>query len=239
MTNYRPRDFLFAAAIGVLLALVIALSSALWVALREQQPARPVAVEASARASTLPPSPARATADDLEPPESVKRLAAEFNAQDAKARQERIEAQYVAHLREQLRRNVDPGIVSKYIDPALDPESMKKGDVGTFATIRVTQIIEDDVFLANVDDVAHVVIRGMSTADLVDGRVFKGRELVFEAFGPISYDSILGAKKTVMAVKLIDATEFRKLGRAKLKEDWEIRTGRKSKPSQTEKGDKA
>jgi len=167
------------------------------------------------------------TAEDV--PQWAVKLTDELNEQDEQARRKRIEAQYVAHLSQMLREQADPGIISKYIDPALDPEKMGKGDVGTFATIRVTQIIDRDVFLASVDDGASVVMAGIGTADLADGRVFKGREHVFEVVGPISYQTILGANATVMAVKLIDATEFRKTARARLKADWELRTGKKAK----------
>lgn len=238
MEKLTRREFVLAASIGGLAAFSAMLAVMLLLVMAGvvplgQKPATVINVVTPSAKMAPPreaePKPEAAPVAEAELPQWAVKLADELNTQEEEARRKRIDAQYVAHLSQQLRHQTDPGVISKYIDPVLDPEKMGKGDVGTFATIRVAQIIDRDVFLAIVDDGDRVLIAGISTADLADGRVFKGREQVFEVAGPISYETVLGAKATVMAVKLIDATEFRKTARARLKADWEIRTGKKAK----------
>lgn len=239
MEKLSKRDFVLAAAIGglavfgatLLLLLVLIVSGA--VPLASTLPATVINVLPSEKpalpdAGKMPQEPIGEEAEPWEAPESIKRLAAVIDAQDSAERKKGIEAQYQAHLSEHLRVGLDPGIISKYIDPALDPEKMKKGDVGTFATIRVLQILDGQTFLAAVDDGDTVIIGGMSTADMADGRVMKGREICFEVVGPISYSNTFNAKRTVMAVKTFDATEYRAKARNRLKEAWAERTGRKA-----------
>lgn len=199
------------------------------VMLRIQGPAqRDVTAKTSIPATPAPSETAQATAGDKSSgaPAWAVKLAGELEQQERLDRKERLSKFYVSQALDRLARNEDPGTLVTFIDPMLDADKMKTGDVGTFALVRVQQIIDGDTFLAVVDDEKTVMVVGMSTADLVDGREFRGRQLAFEVLGPLSYQTVLGAKKTVIAVRQIDVTAARELALEKVREEWKRITSR-------------
>lgn len=112
---------------------------------------------------------------------------------------------------------------------ALDPDKMAQGELGTFAVIRVDQVVADDTFLATVDDGQSVIFTRMSTAELSDGRMLSGRDLPVEVLGPIGYQTVVGGSKTVLLVKPLDAASAAKNAHRFLSEsEWNRRTGRVS-----------
>lgn len=234
MKSFTRAELVMATAIGGLMALAVMLAMAVWVLLGRlaEHPAAVAAVESAAPREVAAPMPVPLPDVQATPewsaPQWAEKLAKQISDQERNAQRKRIEEQYVADALDRLDRGGDPGMISNFIDRALDPEKMGKGDAGTFATMRVLQIHGEDSFLANVDGDRFgpgetVFVTGMSTADLADGRTFKGRETAFEVLGPISYFNTVGAKKTVMAVRAIDATDARKAARAKVKEAWRER----------------
>lgn len=125
------------------------------------------------------------------------------------------------------RKEVAPVKKSKY--PQLDPEKMQKGDVGYFAVFRIEQVVADDSFIANVDNVQGVVFTGMSTAELSDGRMLAGVDLPVEVLGPIGYKTVEGGFRTLLLVRPLDAEAAAKNSHRMLSEtEWKRRTGQVS-----------
>jgi hypothetical protein len=212
MGNANQKQVVLAGLIGGLVGLAALLAVAvvavlLWGGPPATREAAAVQTPAKPPRAAIVRTPAQQKPISDEARATLEQVAEQINRDQAAAKEQRIIGLYVDRAMQRFHQWENPGEINRYIDPPLDPHNLSTGDIGTFAMIRVIQVLDDGLCIAQVDQAATVVIGGLDTTDLVDGKTIKGRDLVLEVFGPVSYQSVLGAKKTVMAVKAIDVID--------------------------------